>query len=176
MSQWKRLLPYILLNIVLSACTTLIVLWLWGRAHELPPPVIDTPAAVLPTAAFLPTGTASATSVSPAQLDTQQAGAVVSIKNVYGVGSLNDEIVLIQSDSGGPVALNGWKLEDGKGNVYTFPPLTLNNNGAVQVHSGAGTDTVIDLYWGRDTPVWHMDDVVTLLDAQGNIRATYQIR
>ncbi len=33
MSQWKRLLPYLLLNILISALTTLFVLYAWDRTH-----------------------------------------------------------------------------------------------------------------------------------------------
>lgn len=33
MSQWKRLLPYLLLNVIISALTTLFVLYTWDRTH-----------------------------------------------------------------------------------------------------------------------------------------------
>lgn len=176
MSQGKRLLFYIALNVVVSAVTTLAVLWIWGRANQ-PPPTPPIPTLAQP-------GQAASNTASPAVQESPSTPIAtlspnekaITIANVYGVGSLQDEVVVIKNVSQKAVLLTGWRLDNGKGDTYTFPSLTLNDNGAVQVHTTAGTDTVIDLYWGRDAPVWHTDDIVTLLDAQGNIRATYQIR
>lgn len=170
MSQWKRLLFYLALNVLVSACTTLAVLWIWGRTHQ--PTPLPTPSALQTTRS--PTSTVTQKAATQA---TPLPGEIsMAITNVFGVGSLKDEVVVIKNQSQKPVLLANWKLEDGKGNVYTFPGLTLNANGAVQVHTAAGADTVIDLYWGRDTPVWQSNDVVTLMDDQGNIRATYRIQ
>jgi hypothetical protein len=177
MSQGKRLLFYIALNVVVSAVTTLAVLWIWGRANQ-PPPTPPVPTLASPSGQANPATPVANVQESPsapaATLGPNEKA--ITITNVYGVGSLQDEVVVIKNVSQKAVLLTGWRLDDGKGDTYTFPSLTLNDNGAVQVHTTAGTDTVIDLYWGRDAPVWHTDDIVTLLDAQGNIRATYQIR
>ena len=37
MKQWKRLVYYLLINVLVSACTTVVVLYFWDRTH---PPAI----------------------------------------------------------------------------------------------------------------------------------------
>ena len=65
-----------------------------------------------------------------------------------GAGILDRETVRLLN-TGGVAALAGWTLDDGQGQVYRFPDgFTLYNRGAVSVHTRAGTDTAIDLYWG----------------------------
>jgi hypothetical protein len=63
---------------------------------------------------------------------------------------------------------------DADRHVFTFPNLTLNTGGAVQVHTNAGTNTVIDLYWGlKTTPSGSSGEEAQLLDPGGNVRAVY---
>jgi hypothetical protein len=66
---------------------------------------------------------------------------------VIGAGTLNAEVVVVKFEGEGQLNLQGWQLKDDDGNTFTFPQLTLYKNGAVQVHTLSGTDTVIDLYW-----------------------------
>ena len=67
-------------------------------------------------------------------------------------------------------SLTGWTLEDEGNHTYTFPEFSLNAGSSVKVHTGEGTDTARDLYWGRSTSVWNNGgDVATLRDASGNI-------
>jgi len=78
----------------------------------------------------------------------------------------------------GELTLSGWRMEDGAGNIYTFPQnprLTLFGGGAVSVYTRAGNDTVVELYWGLDNPVWYSGATVTLRDSSGNIRDTYVV-
>jgi hypothetical protein len=56
-----------------------------------------------------------------------------------------------------------------------FPQLILHPNGAVQVHTGSGTNTVIDLYWGEGEPVWQSGELAQLFDPNGNKRAEYKV-
>ena len=34
MKQWKRLVYYLLINVLVSACTTVVVLYFWDRTHH----------------------------------------------------------------------------------------------------------------------------------------------
>jgi len=178
MSQGKRLLAYVLLNVVVSAATTYAVLYLWSQAHPTPtlPAGLVSPTlgTIVPTEASQVTDPASQpvdTVAAPIPLDQ----VVIAIDNVFGVGDPANEVVLIKSKTDASLSLTNWRLEDNAGNVYTFPELTLNKGGAVQVHTAAGVNTVIDLYWGRDTAVWQEGKTVILLDAQRIERARYTI-
>ncbi len=91
------------------------------------------------------------------------------------MGNANDEYVVIKRSGEGELSLEGWQLEDSNRNIYTFPKLTLYKDGVVQVHTKAGVNSVIDLYWGSDQSIWQIGEVATLLDDQGHVRATFRI-
>jgi hypothetical protein len=103
----------------------------------------------------------------------EPAGMIID--TVIGAGNLDSERVLLKRTGSGELALAGWQLADEDGNGYTFPQLTLYQGGAVNVYTGLGQDTVVDLYWGLSMPVWQSGETVTLYDAQGEERASFTI-
>jgi hypothetical protein len=66
-------------------------------------------------------------------------------------------------------------LKDEQGHTFTFPLYTLHPDGHLSVYTRAGVASVGALYWGLPDPVWTSGEAVTLLDAQGIERATYQV-
>lgn len=117
-----------------------------------------------------PTNLAPATATSRPQDGEAPA---VDIRGVIGAGNIEQEVVQLLN-SGGTANMEGWTLDDGRGDRYVFPAFTLHN-GAVSVHTAAGNDTVIDLYWGRPEAVWTSGTVVTLRDGEGEIQSTFSI-
>lgn len=101
--------------------------------------------------------------------------AQVQIEAVISPGVLENERVVLARSGDGELSLLNWRLEDENGNVYIFPELTLYKGGAVNLHTIAGQNTVVDLYWGLTGPVWKSGETATLYDAQGNVRSTYPI-
>jgi hypothetical protein len=99
----------------------------------------------------------------------------VEIVSIIGAGTLNAEWVVVRNAGAEPLNLANWQLKDADRNVFTFPNLTLNSEGAVQIHTVSGTNTVIDLYWGLTEPVWNSGEEAQLLDPAGNVRAVYQV-
>ncbi|MCR4408246.1 MAG: lamin tail domain-containing protein [Anaerolineae bacterium] len=132
----------------------------------------------------LPTETSPLpTSTSPAALDTPTPGPLVSpvavgqvrISDVLGRGDLAVEMVIIINGER-PVRLKDWTLSDAQGHVFTFPDLFLGAGGSVRVHTGAGQNSVTDLYWGQTTAVWaESGDVATLRDASGGEVYVFQL-
>ncbi len=102
----------------------------------------------------------------------QEAAARVEIANIFGAGDLEAERARLECRGSGEISLEGWQLKDEDGHVYTFPQLTLYDRGAVDLHSGAGSDDVANLYWGLKKPAWKTGETATLVDAQGNIQST----
>jgi LysM repeat protein len=109
---------------------------------------------------------------SPTRPAAAEAPHVV-IVGVAGVGDLAQEAVQL-INSGGVAAMAGWTLDDGQGAVYLFPEFTLHK-GAVSIHTRAGSDTVIDLFWALDRPLWSSGKTISLRDANGAIQSTFSI-
>ena len=98
----------------------------------------------------------------------------VIIFGVEGVGTLDEEYVRLLNQ-GGEVLMAGWTIDDGEGREYTFPAFNFYSTGAVHIHTQAGDDTTIDLYWGLDEAVWAPGKMIILRDATGAVQSTFQI-
>lgn len=234
MKSWKRLLFYIALNILVSACTTAAVLIAWDQVYgPLPrnllpgalsiftepdagtPQAGATPAAgtpesgspqATPTEAFIvyqvQSGDTFDSIAAAHNLNVDELVAIngftrvqplgagevlripvhpsgsVAIDSVVGAGDLDSERVLLKHRGEGELSLVGWRLEDGQGNVFIFPEfpqLVLYPGGAVNIHTRGGVNTVVDLFWGLDRPVWASGSTVTLKDSQGGTHASYTV-
>ncbi|HEU0297787.1 MAG TPA: lamin tail domain-containing protein [Anaerolineales bacterium] len=159
----RRLILYLLLNVFISACVTGAILFWYDRNYR------ATALSSVPPASVSNNQSASAASYDP------QVDIPVEIVSIVGAGTLNAEWVVVRNAGTEPLSLAGWQLKDSNKNVFTFPNLTLNGGGAVQIHSISGTNTVIDLYWGETEPVWQSGEEAQLLDPKGNMRALYKV-
>ena len=157
----RRLIFYILLNIFVSACVTLTILYWYDRNYR---------AATLPPVAA-PVISSGTNAVS---VPTLQQGTV-KIISVVGAGTLSVETVTIQYQGNGELDLTAWHLKDSNGNDFIFPPFKLFTNGAVRVHTASGTNTAVDLYWGNNKAAWSSGENVVLTDAQGNPEDSYPV-
>lgn len=158
----RRLALYLLLNVFVSACVTLAILYWYDRNYR----AVTLPQVNIPTAAPGVTG--------PAPGATAQQGSV-QIVSVIGAGTLSVEAVVVKYNGPGEMDLTGWHLKDSGGNTYTFPPFKLFTNGAVQVHTASGTNTAIDLYWGQPQAVWQSGQAVLLTDPEGGVQDSYPV-
>ena len=132
---------------------------------------------VIPLGGLAPTVAPTEPSGPPIPTATRDPNAPLpklSIREAQAPGVLSDE-TLVVLNSGGPVDLAGWTLRDDAGHIYTFPSLTLFADGAVNVHTAAGEDTVIDLYWNQPEAVWASGKVVLLSDPNGNLQARFTV-
>jgi LysM repeat protein len=251
----KRLIAYLLLNVLVSAVVTLSVLWLWDKTHPIAAPCAQAPSApaVVSLPGSSPTPAVSANASTPATvtpgayvvqsgdtlggiadkynltvaqlmaannltdpnvlhvgqtlvipgngfvptpLPTGTPGALptnaaeppratatpnpnaplphITVREVKSPGQLADEAVVI-ANQGGPVDLTGWTLRDEAGHLYQFPALTLFEGGVVSLHTGAGSDTVTDLYWKLAEPVWASGKQALLSDAGGNLQTRFTV-
>ena len=159
----RRLILYLLLNVFISACVTGSILFWYDRNYR---------SAAL--SAVQPASVANNQSAPPATLNPQ-VDIPVEIVSIIGAGTLNAEWVVVHNAGVDSLNLSNWQLKDSDRNVFTFPNLTLNGNGAVQIHTSSGTNTVIDLYWGETEPVWESGEEAQLLDPSGNVRAVYKV-
>jgi micrococcal nuclease len=84
--------------------------------------------------------------------------------------NLNAEAVTFTNRGDESLSLDGWTVSDEADHRYTFADLTLAPGASVTLHTGSGTDTETDRYWGRDGAVWNNGgDTVTVRDASGTV-------
>lgn len=93
----------------------------------------------------------------------------VEIQAIEGGGNLENESVLVVNDSDTAFSLQGWQLAREGGPAYTFGNVPLFPGGSVRVHTRAGTNTSIDLYWGQGEAVWQGGTTAILLSGQGAV-------
>ena len=160
----RNLILYLLLNVVVSACVTGGILYWYHQNYRSASISVVQPA--------LP---ANPQSGAPAASFDPNVDIPVEIVSVVGAGTLDAEWVIVRNAGNEPISLASWQLKDENRNVFTFPNLTLNTGGAVQVHTVTGTNTVIDLYWGLGDPVWSSGEEAQLLDPSGNVRTVYTV-
>ena len=65
---------------------------------------------------------------------------------------LNGEWVQLTNTTARSVTMTNWTLRDKAGHVYRFPRFVLGAHKSVYVHTGTGTNSAINLYWGHKPP------------------------
>jgi hypothetical protein len=83
--------------------------------------------------------------------------------------SLNNEWVSLVNSGSKAVDLEGYTIRDASRHVYTFGSTTIAaNGGRVWLHTGKGTDSSKNVYWGSGNYVWNnTGDTATLRNASG---------
>jgi hypothetical protein len=78
------------------------------------------------------------------------------------------------SNSGTPTrTVPGWTVRDLANHVYTFPSFKLGPGKSVRLHTGKGTKSSTDLYWGKGWYVWNnTGDKATSRDSSGALKDT----
>lgn len=123
---------------------------------------------------------AQPTAANPTPIPTEPAAtggqATIQIAAVSGAGSLEEESIQIVNTGGSAQTMQGWRLVDEDGNVYTFGQVSIFGEGAgVTIHSRTGENTATGLYWGLSEPAWRPGEQATLFDAANQVIAKYTV-
>ncbi|WP_330633591.1 lamin tail domain-containing protein [Halocatena halophila] len=88
--------------------------------------------------------------------------------------NLNDEYVVFENSGSETLDMAGWTVSDAAGHSYTFPSdASIAAEATVTLHTGSGSDTTSDRYWGASGAVWNNGgDTVTVTDSSGSVVAT----
>ncbi|MCW2916029.1 MAG: hypothetical protein JWN52_4097 [Actinomycetia bacterium] len=107
-----------------------------------------------------------------------EAASAVQIYRVYydspgsdtgSNSSLNAEYVMLKNTGSSSRSLKGWTLRDKSHHVFTFPAVTLKGKKYVTIHTGRGTRTGTQLYWGSRAYIWNnTGDTAYLRTASGS--------
>ena len=167
MKFWKQTLPFLLLNILISAATVFAVIYFFG------PKILAFAEARLGLPAVAAPGATSTNGNSPTQATPLEFNLLIG--GVFGAGDLQTEYVLIKNQGKATANLLNWTLQGKRGQSYNFPDLRLVQNGTVKLFSKEGPDTVLELFIKSGVPLWQKADILTLKDANGKIQTSFQV-
>ncbi len=156
----KKIFPYLLINIAVSAITMLAVILIWEALH--PSPL----AAESGDEILITTGS---TQLPPLTQKT------IEIQSVFMPGEVNYEKISLKNVGQEPIDMTDWVLNNGSNDKFIFPALTIYPNGAVDVYSIAGVNTAVELFWNAPEAVWKPGGKAVLLDSNGQERSRYAI-
>jgi LysM repeat protein len=108
-------------------------------------------------------------------LENANGNSEVVIVNVVGAGDLATERVRLEYRGEGEYSMQGWRLTSESGSEFVFPMLTLFPDGAIDVYTRVGINSVISLFWGLDAPVWTSGDQVSLFDTNGVLKSSFRV-
>ena len=115
-----------------------------------------------PTPIATPDGGTTTSTSTTETTETEDHKGTLSIVDVHADAdgndneNLNDEYVVFENTGDQPLDLSGWTVADDAGHTYTFPSgVTLDSGAQITLHTGSGTDTASDLYWGAESAVWN---------------------
>lgn len=179
MRNKSPLLFYILINILISAVTTLTVLWIWdSRQPKLNPIEFDSQQTftdpVSPTDHLI-AGEDENPAVQEPTADLSTRSSDVQIRVIVGPKNLEVEYVEIINQGDQPVDLTGWQLVNHLDQAFTFPAMILNSSGAIKIQSKTGVNSVIELFWQSETPIWQSGENARLINADGEVVSIYSI-
>ncbi|HEX8093838.1 lamin tail domain-containing protein [Jatrophihabitans sp.] len=86
--------------------------------------------------------------------------------------SLNGEYVVISNSSyTASYTLTGYTISDRSAHVYRFRTFVLRPRASVTLHTGSGTNTSTNLYWGSRAYIWNnTGDTAYLKNSVGTLR------
>ena len=168
-----RIIPFLILNIIVSAATVLIVLNWWSSTR----PPAPLPPVIFPTETAPTQAPGQPSALPPRLTETPQAGEtrLLQVIDVLGAGDLKNEVVHLKYSGEGELRLAGWKMEDNQGHRYTFPNVALSKGGTLRVYTRAGLDNATELFWGLAEAVWQTGKTVVIYDTQGAVRASFVV-
>lgn len=106
------------------------------------------------------------TTPTPTPTDTTAPAFTLAVTGL----DLQNEWVSVRNTGTAPVQLAGCTISDASIHVYTFPSFVLAAGATVTVHTGPGTNTAMDLYWGLGSSVWNnTGDTATLKRPDGTV-------
>lgn len=108
------------------------------------------------------------------------SGSTLSITEIhFNAGgndndNLNDEYVIFENTGTDTLDLSGWSVSDDAGHTYTFSnDVSLAAGAAVTLHTGSGSDTASDRYWGSSSAIWNNGgDTISVTDDTGTLVAS----
>ena len=127
--------------------------------------------------AFVAAAMAGLTSFGVVAAVPAEAASSIQFRTIYvnspgsdtgSNASLNAEYATLKNTSTTTKTLTGMTVRDKSGHVYKFSTFTLPAGASVRLHTGSGTNTATNRYWGSGNYIWNNSgDTATLKSASG---------
>lgn len=160
----KRWLPFLIVNIIVSAATTLLVLTIWNQVNTANSYKIEAQPSAQPGVTE---------PVIQAELPPLET-PVIKIANVFAAGDLQNELLVIDRVGEGELNLAGWQIIDQNKNAFIFPAIDLVK-GQISIYSRSGVDSPNTLFWASEEAIWSTGELVRIYDSAGQERAVFEI-
>lgn len=182
--NWKQWLALAVINMILSAITTLFVVQALTAAPKSPignaalpstNPTATRPAisSAAPLATPLPVATKpAAASVAAPAAATGETRIKISLSSL---GQVQLERIVISNESDN-VDLKDWKISTSRGVSYKFKNVVVFKDSFVNLNSTTGADSSTDLYMGRTDAAWRSGDIITLEANDGRKIAIFEVK
>lgn len=122
---------------------------------------------------------ASAVILAVGALSTPVAFGAIRITKIYynspgrdtrSNSSLNAEWIRIKNTGHAAQQLRNWRITDAAGHAYRFGQFSLSAGSTVTIHTGRGSNTRTDRYWGSGNYIWNNDrDTARLRRSNGSV-------
>jgi len=112
---------------------------------------------------------------STATVSTTDGPLVISQIHADAAGNdnenLNDEYLVFENTGTTVLDFSGWTITDDAGHTFMFQPgVTLDPGAQLTLHSGSGTNTATDRYWGSNSAILNNGgDTITVRDDSGRV-------
>ena len=128
----------------------------------------------------LRSGTTAGPLSTPLTEEAIEPGVIRLVAIVYNPGGdeADGEYVVIQNRGSASISLTNWRLENlaSQPQSFIFPPFILAGGGQVNIRTGRGANSEMNIYWGSETAIWdNGGDTASLYDNTGTVidRCTY---
>ena len=128
-----------------------------------------------PTSTPTVTQTTTETESTPTSTETSTTARSLAVAEIHAdaegdeSNNLNDEYIVFENTGSENLDLSGWTVADAADHEYTIPSNTVLGAGeTITLHTGEGTSTDTDLYWGSGSAIWNNGgDTITVTNDQG---------
>lgn len=173
----KKNLAFILVNILISAATVLVVLFLWNhfQGPKCTPQAVFVPGQNQTLAIKENEAPVLKATNTPAKSKLNN-DISVSINLVSGMGELKLEYILVKNDGPEKLSLLDWAVHGSEHqNLVIKSDIMLNPGGAIKIYTKEGSDSALAIYLNQSVALWKSGSTVTLLDPAQAERARYEI-
>ena len=104
------------------------------------------------------TGIINQSQNNQSQINQSQINDYIKDKCIAANVNATDEYFTLKNACSYTIDMTNWTAKDEAKHTFKFPSFSLGANAGVIVYTGAGTNSLTELYWGLGSSVWNNDN------------------